>query len=116
MAEKWTKTSSPSGRAMKPYPFSLLNHLTVPCDTPVPPHSPGASAAHRRPGPPESENRAEASTAIPCDSTTGRTANTQVRTATETAGLPLRFERPAVVVLEAEHVVLGRVTVGDLEH
>src|SRR5690606_31801681 len=33
MAEKWTKTSSPPSTAMKPYPFSLLNHLTVPCAT-----------------------------------------------------------------------------------
>src|SRR6266516_6926150 len=32
MAEKWTNTSAPppSGE-MKPKPFSLLNHFTVPC-------------------------------------------------------------------------------------
>src|SRR5947207_14902718 len=31
MALKCTNTSSPSGREMKPYPFSALNHFTVPC-------------------------------------------------------------------------------------
>src|SRR5689334_9315208 len=30
MFEKWTKTSGPSSREIKPYPFSELNHLTVP--------------------------------------------------------------------------------------
>ena len=31
IAEKWTKTSSPPPScAMKPKPFSALNHLTVP--------------------------------------------------------------------------------------
>src|SRR5437667_8044614 len=30
MLEKWTKTSPPSGREIKPYPFSLLKNLTVP--------------------------------------------------------------------------------------
>src|SRR5919201_1149554 len=44
MAVKWTKTSSPSVRAMKPYPFSLLNHFTVPCVAkPVPPCPSGAA-------------------------------------------------------------------------
>src|SRR5437588_10222485 len=33
MALWCTKTSSPSSRDMKPKPFSLLNHLTVPCAT-----------------------------------------------------------------------------------
>src|ERR1700722_20233401 len=31
IAEKWTKTSSPVCRWMKPYHFEALNHLTVPC-------------------------------------------------------------------------------------
>src|SRR5579872_739972 len=30
MEEKWTNTSSPLFREMKPYPFAALNHLTVP--------------------------------------------------------------------------------------
>src|SRR5262245_13780960 len=30
IAEKWTKTSSPPSRSMKPYPFSFENHFTVP--------------------------------------------------------------------------------------
>src|SRR6185436_18312988 len=30
MAEKWTKTSLPPSRSMKPKPLSPLNHLTVP--------------------------------------------------------------------------------------
>src|SRR6266853_1579914 len=31
MAEKWTKTSSPLWRWMKPKPLLALNHFTVPC-------------------------------------------------------------------------------------
>src|SRR3954468_10158221 len=31
MAEKWTKTSSPVWRVMKPKPLASLNHFTVPC-------------------------------------------------------------------------------------
>src|SRR4030095_2740328 len=30
MAEKWTKTSFPPSRSIKPKPLSPLNHLTVP--------------------------------------------------------------------------------------
>src|SRR5580704_3987258 len=30
MAEKWTNTSSPVERWIKPYPFAPLNHFTVP--------------------------------------------------------------------------------------
>src|SRR3954447_22348569 len=33
MAEKLTKTSCPESGEMNPYPFSLLNHLTVPTAT-----------------------------------------------------------------------------------
>src|SRR3954465_7335285 len=36
MALKWTKTSgAPPSGVMKPYPFSPLNHFTVPCATVV---------------------------------------------------------------------------------
>ena len=31
LAEKWTKTSSPLWRWMKPKPLLALNHFTVPC-------------------------------------------------------------------------------------
>src|SRR5919107_4400679 len=49
MAEEWTKTSWPPSTAMKPKPFSALNHFTVPCATCAPtfracgrpPHRPG---------------------------------------------------------------------------
>src|SRR5215210_2965344 len=30
IAEKWTNTSLPDSRSMKPYPLALLNHLTLP--------------------------------------------------------------------------------------
>jgi hypothetical protein len=30
MAEKWTNTSSPLSRAIKPNPLAALNHFTVP--------------------------------------------------------------------------------------
>src|ERR1700687_2582323 len=33
MLEKWTKTSSPCSREMKPNPFSALKNFTVPCAT-----------------------------------------------------------------------------------
>src|SRR5215213_7411509 len=33
MLEKWTKTSSPCSREMKPKPFSALKNLTVPVAT-----------------------------------------------------------------------------------
>src|SRR5213594_4229238 len=37
MAEKWTKTSLPPSISIKPYPLLLLNHLTRPVATNLPP-------------------------------------------------------------------------------
>src|SRR4029453_5237782 len=55
--------------------------------------------------------RAERSTARARRSTRGTGPRTHV-----VGGSPVGFERAAVVVLEAEGVVLGRVAVGDLEY
>src|SRR3954465_8543879 len=48
MAEKWTKTSSPSAPSMKPYPFSFENHLTVPSANVLPPSQTNDGPAARR--------------------------------------------------------------------
>src|SRR5438094_7460119 len=97
MAEKWTNTSSPSGRSMNPYPFSLLNHLTVPCVNPVPP-------CHDRP--PSAGDGAEPSMG---------SSPPQRILARGRARLPFGFEGASVLVLQPERVVLGGVPVGDLQ-
>src|SRR3954447_23667131 len=50
MAGEWTKKSGPlSSVAMKPKPFSALNHLTVPCGIPVLPAACDANPAGTAP-------------------------------------------------------------------
>src|SRR4029450_1622386 len=87
IAEKWTNTSSSPSREMNPKPFSLLNHFTVPCSANVP-----SCAWSGR------------SVARPARRAQRGDDGDQPLTA---GGSPIGFERAAVVVLEAERVVLG---------
>ena len=48
MSEKWTKTSSPFSRSMKPNPFSGLNHFTTPDSTLSPSPKPFSVGYHTR--------------------------------------------------------------------
>src|SRR5262245_15152156 len=77
---------------MKPNPFSLLNHFTVPCS------ANGSSCPW---------SARSVARGIPGAQRDGQPAP---------ACLPVGLERASVVVLEPERVVLGGVAVGDLEH
>src|SRR5712672_82671 len=50
IAEKWTNTSSPPSRSMKPKPFSFENHLTVPSANYVTPYWMTMPSVDRRNG------------------------------------------------------------------
>src|SRR4030095_10579666 len=95
IAEKWTNTSSSPSREMNPKPFSLLNHFTVPCSANVPSCAWSARSVAR---PARGAQR------------TGGATNHVA------GGSPVGVGGGAIVVLEAERVVLGRIAVGDLEH
>src|SRR5919204_3011640 len=95
---------------MNPKPFSLLNHLTVPC------------SANRclllrvsRRALLERVDGAEPSTALRRAQSVRAPEDGESSRLTQPPS-PVRLKGAAVVILEAERVVLGRVAVRDLEH
>src|SRR5918994_3167996 len=94
---------------MNPKPFSLLNHLTVPCSATA------ASCCVPRVARCSSASAAR-SLARPFDALNPFAARGGREFTAHSTPSPVRLEGASVVVLQAERVVLGRVAVGDFEH